>query len=253
MSAEIKFNFPKGMLKNHNTREAIKNAANFIRDLWLSKVPNKGGGYAKGLQQPGSVKVEDGRITITNFAKHAGIVENGFKSYNIGLKILANGKGVKVSKDGNRYKIVRLPERSEKKIELKDKSSHVTNAFKRTIPKALNSAWGHKTYERPKQLHAALNKQKQKQGTTASKLVVISEKAIKKDPTKWQMPAREGKKIAEAVFKEARPLIAEAVRQAQIAEVSRQTKRGQTPSWAKPARKQQRFIFRPRVGARKVG
>ncbi|MGZ3772948.1 MAG: hypothetical protein ACXVCY_04180 [Pseudobdellovibrionaceae bacterium] len=252
MSAEIKFNFPKGMLKNRNTRESIKNAANFVRDLWLSRVPNKAGGYAKGLQQPGSVKVEDGKITVTNFCPYAGYVENGFKSYNIGMRILANGKGVKVSKDGYRYKIVRIPERSSKSPDLKDKSKQVINAFRNTIPKQLSSAWGHKTYERPKSLQAHLSKKKQEKGNTASKLLVISEKTIKKDPTKWQMPAREGQKIAKKVFEDAKAYIAQAIKQAHAAEVQRQVTRGNSkPSWARPAK--QRFIFKPKVGARKVG
>lgn len=233
---KIVYKYPNEIGSNANIKRTLENAAMFVRDLWLARAPYATGAYAAGLLHSGSVKVGNGEIVIENKAKHAAVLEHGFSSYNLGLAILNGGKGVKTSKDGNRYKKIVIGPSYATRYRQKTVQQQVQKSFSKLAPLGLKpnqftKYGGVKKYTPRKSLQQLL-KPKQKPGQI--QILTISEKAIKEDPTKWRMPAREGRKIAAEVQKDARQVVTDAIRAAIQNEKGRMQQRGRTPAWYKP-------------------
>lgn len=238
MSVKITFKIPVEFYANLTVKRAMDNAANFVRDMWLSRAPHVTGEYAQGLLQDKSVIVRPGEITIQNVAKHAEWYEFGHRAFNIGLAILAKSKKARVSKEGFRYLPIRITKRGSAKFRAPSIQKNIKDAFKRTIPKGkipTVSKYGAIAQYMPrKRLQVPL---KAKPGTPGD-VVTISEKAIRKDPTKWRVPAQPAKKLAEKVKKETEPMVLNMLRQALTGEQERQKQmHGKNPAWYKRSMK----------------
>lgn len=237
MSVSIKFKFPAELAKNHTVSRALWNAAYFIRDLWLARAPYASGAYAKGLQNAGSVKVRGGTIEITNFAKHAALVEYGHRSFNLGLAMLNSGKGVSYSKDGNRYKRIHIDQKTQTRTRSPNVATQVKSSFQKTFPigfptPRITKYGAMKPYNPRRSLQRPLAQRGAPGGPRG--FFTISEKAIRENPNKWQIPAREGKKLGLEVQKEGKQYVAEALRLAVQGERHRQLRmKGVQPKWAR--------------------
>jgi len=237
---KIVFNYPKSLGRNVTVMNAIKDSAEFIRDLWLARSPYVSGDYANGLLHSGSVRVRDGKIEITNFSKHAAIIENGFSAYNWGMKVLLGGKNVKVSKEGNRYKIIHIKQATQTKFRKESVSQRIMSSYQKLIPIGMKTNLATKygnvrRYEPKRALRRPLKPGKAKSGTPRG-FFVVSEKAIRENPSKWTMPQRAGRKLGEQVQKESSPLIKQAIAKAVQFERNRQYRlRGGNPKWYKPS------------------
>jgi len=222
----ISFQYPKELEANATIRRALYNAANFVRDLWLARSPYATGDYAKGLQHTQSVQVSGGQIKITNFSKHASVIEYGFKGYNIGLAMLNSGKNVKVAADGNRYKMIHIDPKPRANYRQAGVASAVVKSFTKMAPIGMPIAkltkYGQiKPYKSKPSLKKPI-KGKPALASSPRGFLVISEKAIKADPKKWMMPSRAGMKLAEKLQKEARPFVLDAIKLAVKQERERQ-------------------------------
>lgn len=217
---------------------ALKDAAEFVRDLWLARSPYATGSYAKGLLQAGSVKVGGGKIEIANKSKHAESVEFGFSSYNWGMQILNSGKGVKTAKDGTRYKIIHIDDKAQTKYRKPSVAQSISKSFQKLIPLGLKpnavTKYGQlKRYEPRRTLKRPLKPQMKK--SSPHGFFIVSSKSIQENPRKWQMPTREGRKLGEQVQKEASPLVKAAVSAAIEKERDRQARLGKgQPKWFTP-------------------
>lgn len=185
--------------------------------------------------QSNSVKVFAGEIIVTNFCDHAQYYEDGRRAFNIATAILNGGKGVKTAKDGTRYKTIVIKKRPETRFRSPSIATRVTNSFKATFPIGMKAPkvetyGGIKKYKPRKALQNVL-KAKQRSDKT---ILTISEKTLREDPSRWKVPAMQGKKIAEKVQKEGSTYVAEAVRRAIEGEMARQSKMGKSPSWSVP-------------------
>lgn len=239
MPVTITFNYPAELLRNATIRRAIFNAAEFVRDLWLARSPYATGDYAKGLRSANSIRIGNGKIEITNMSKHAASIEHGFRSYNIGLAMLNSGKGVRTSADGNRYKLIHVDPKPRGATRAPGVSRAVVTSFTKTMPIGMaiprfDRYGAIKPYKQRRSLQRPLKGKAPFAGAMKG-FFVISEKAIKADPSKWQMPSREGRLLGRKVMQESKPLIAEAIRAAVKGEKARQERmKGRTPKWYKP-------------------
>jgi len=240
MSIVVSFSFPRELSRNATTRRALVNAALFVRDLWLARSPYASGEYAKGLQHAGSVRVEQDKIVIENKAKHAAVVEFGHRSFNIGLAMLRNGRGVRTAADGSRYKIVRIEPGARGATRAAGVSRAVVASFTKLFPMGMrvprvDRYGGIKPYKPRRALQRPLKGLSPRTGSPKG-FFIISEKAIRANPHKWQIPAQQGRKLGAKVQAEARPYVIEAIRQAVQGERDRQMRvRGKKPGWYRPA------------------
>lgn len=238
---------------NATVRRAIQNSAEFIRDLWLARAPYKSGKYAQGLTHAGSIRVSRGRVEIINHAKHAQAIEMGVKSYNLAMAILNSGKGVKISKEGYRYKKIKIEESPAARYRKPSVAQSVQKSFSKLAPlgmrpNSLTKYGGIRSYTARKRLQKPLKPQK----TTNIGLFTISEKAQKANPNKWQIPEREGRNLARDVHRDAKPLISDAIRKAVQQERDRQKRtKGKVPAWYNPAMARNPVKNNPVSGVRK--
>lgn len=246
----IAFSFPQELSRVPRVRAVLMDVGEFIRDLWLARAPYATGGYAKGLLNAGAIKLNGNKLEITNRAQHAAIVEYGFRSYNIGLAMLNKGKGVRTSAEGYRYKVVKIEKGPETKHRQPSVGQAVQKGFAKLAPIGIRPNPGNKfgRYEPRKSLRKPL-----KPGRTKnSGVFVISEKAIKQNPQKWMMPAREGRRLAESIQKEGAPIIRDVVRRVIAQEKDRQTRlQGEKPRWFKPSMARAPLKQEPVSGGRK--
>ena len=233
MSVEVSYRVPSELYANVTTRAAMINAANFVRDLWLSESPHVSGEYARGLLNPKSVRVLAGEITVVNHAKHAKFCEYGHRAFNIGLAMLNNSSKTKVSKDGSRYLVIRIDSKGKSRIRSAAVKGNVKKAFIDTMPlgskyPVVRKYGGIAKYEQRKRLQKPLVAKSSGKGTT----VTISEKAIRADPNKWRVPALPGKGLARKIHDEAEPLVKEMLRRAIEGERLRYERgHGRSPTW----------------------
>ena len=238
MTVSITYEVPKGLFRNSAIRQQFENVALFVRDLWLARSPYASGAYASGLRGPGSIKISDGKIEVINTSKIAAIVEHGFRSYNLGMAMLRNGKGVRRSKEGYRYKMIHITPKASASTRAASVAAQVKTAYSKVMPIGMNvkrtDKYGTiKPYQPRKSLKKNIKGGPKRKGGPEG-FLVVSEKAILQNPSKWQMPAREGRHLARDVQKEARPLVVQAIRGAIQAEQARQQmNRGTNPSWFK--------------------
>lgn len=236
----ITFTFPPGLSRNATVRRALVNAAYFVRDLWLARSPYASGDYARGLTHSGSIKVSNDRIEIINLSRHAQWVESGTRSFNIGLAMLRNGRGVRTAADGSRYKIVRIEPGARGATRAAGVSRAVVASFTKLFPMGMrvprvDRYGGIKPYKPRRALQRPLKGLSSKPGSPKG-FFIISEKAIRANPHKWQIPAQQGRKLGAKVQAEARPYVIEAIRQAVQGERDRQMRvRGKKPGWYRPA------------------
>jgi hypothetical protein len=210
----------------------MRNCADFVRDMWLSRAPHVSGAYANGLLESNSVIVRQGSILIQNLAQHAQWYEYGHNGFNIGKRILLTSKKVKVSKDGFRFLRFRMNEKGPTKFRSENVARGVKQSFRNALPTGsvrpqINSYGGIAAYERRKRLMKPMMA-KSKQGGW----LTISEKAIKANPDKWWIPAMVGKNLAKKIQEETRPLVMEMLRRAVEGERLRQKKAtNKDPVW----------------------
>lgn len=236
---EISFNYPPELARNLTVNRALKDAANFIRDLWVAKSPYATGAYADGLYQSGSVKVGNGKVRIINYAKHAATVEYGFQGYNLGMAMLNSGRNVKTSKEGHRYKVISIKEQPTARHRKSSVAQGVQSSFAKLMPLGMKPNQ-HTKYGGLKRYNARRGLRKPIKGGRPNPhgprgVFTISEKAIRQDPSKWMVPDREGKFLAQEVQKETRAVIRQVLRKAVKLESQRQKRvKGVTPKWHNP-------------------
>ena len=225
MSVKIVIKFSDSLLRNLTINRAIHNAALFIRDFWLARSPYNSGDYARGLLHAGSIQVGNGKIVVENKSKYADYLEYGTRSFNIGQKLLANGKGVKISKDGHRYKRIRIEPNRRTRMRAESVQAQVLRSFDRLTPLGMNQSkvtkyGGVKNYEtRRSLLRPLVGKAPLK--TAFKGIFTISDKMC---PPKWQVPARGGQFLARDVQSEAGPIAVDAIKAAVRAEKERQSR-----------------------------
>lgn len=236
---KIKFEFPPELSKNMTIRQAIISSANMVRDMWLAISPYATGSYAEGLLKQNSIKIGVGYFEVINHSPHAWPIEKGFNTYNWGLRTLLKGKRVKYAKDGSRYKIIKIEPSPTSRYRKPSAGQRVINSFTKMMPmgmstKRITKYGGLKPYSSRKSLQKPL-KGGPARSMSPKGFYVVSEKAIQKNPMKWQMPSREGKYLAERVKRDAAPLVKEAIRKVVLKEKERQERMGKTPSWYQPS------------------
>ena len=223
MSVKIVIKFSDSLLRNLTINRAINNAALFIRDFWLARSPYNSGDYARGLLHAGSIQVGNGKIVIENKSKYADYLEYGTRSFNIGQKLLANGKGVKISKDGHRYKRIKIEPNLRTRMRAESVQAQVVRSFDRLTPLGMNQSkvtkyGGIKNYETRRSLLRPI-KGKAPLKTAFKGIFTISDKTC---PPKWQVPAKGGQFLAREVQQEAGPIAVAAIQAAVQAEKERQ-------------------------------
>lgn len=238
MPVSISFTFPPELMRNQTTRRAIENAALFVRDLWLARSPYVTGGYARGLMSAGSIRIGSGRFSVTNQCAYAQHLEFGTRSFNIGLAILARGRGVKTSADGSRYKIIKVEPKGRASFRKASVAASVQRSFQKMFPPGVRapriSRYGQiKPYRERKSLRKPL-RAKAPLASAMRGIFVVSEKAIRERGA-WQMPAKAPRRFAQMVQKEAQPVVVQAIRAAIQGERARQRRlRGNSPGWYRP-------------------
>lgn len=236
----ITFKFPQNIYRNRTVNKTLHNLGAFVRDLWLARSPYAGGKYADGLRRNGSIKIGNGFLTIENNCPHAEWIEKGFRSFNIGLRMLFNGKGVKYSKEGYRYKIIHVEPKPRASFRKPSVANSIKQSARAVMPLGMrgvkSSYYGDvKEYSPRKSLQKNIKPQKPKKNAMNG-FFVISEKAIMQDSSKWKMPDRKGKFIAKKVMNEAKSICERALRVALKTEQGRQKdKSGKNPKWYKNA------------------
>ena len=233
MTVKISFQIPKELHSNISTRKAIINCANYVRDLWLADAPHVSGEYARGLLQKDSVQIKAGEIIIQNLAPHAKWYEEGHRTFNIGLAILKNSKKAKTSKEGFKYLTFKMKEKGPTKFRSPSVKKNVTDAFRKTMPTGGRLAPIIRTYGGVSRYIARRRLAKPMMVKTGkSEWITISEKAIRRDPMKWQMPAMKGRKLAKKIKREAELHVRDMLRRVIEGERIRQLKtKGTKPSW----------------------
>lgn len=234
---QIVYSIPENVARNATVRQALMNVGYFIRDLWAARSPSAGGGYVMGLMQAGSVKLEGGQLRITNFAKHAAVIEHGFSSYNWGMRTLNKGKNVQFAADGSRYKIIKIDEKPTARYRRPSVAQAVTNSFAKLAPLGMKPGkmvkYGQLDRYKPRKALQRPIKGGPPRKDAPLGFFVVSEKAIKNSGGRaWQMPDREGYHLAEKVKGEAKALVIEAVRSAMQMEKNRQKAVGRRPGWS---------------------
>jgi hypothetical protein len=231
---KVAFSFPPEIARNPRVRSALLDAGNFVRDLWLARAPYSSGDYARGLMHAGSVKLTGNKLEITNTCPHAAVVEFGFRSYNIGLAILNSGKGVRMSAEGFRYKVIKIGDTAKARYRQASVAQAVQKSYAKLAPIGLsNPNFKFGAYKPRMSLQKPL-KPGAVRGT--SQVLTISEKAIKQNPDKWRMPSRDGKKLGERIQKEGAVIIKDVVRRIIAQERDRQKRLyGKKPRWFKPS------------------
>lgn len=233
---EISFSLPSDLGRNLLINRQMHAVAEFVRDLWLARSPYSSGAYVKGLSHPGSIKITHDRIIVRNMCPHAEYVEYGHGAFNIGMAMLNNGRNVKMSATGNRYKTVVIPPRSEGRTRSARVAGKVTQSFRKMAPMGMNppkvDKYGKmKRYVARKSLKNPLKSRMSGEET----ILTISEKSIKEDPSRWRIPAIDGRYLAQEVRREALPYVENAIKQAFLAEKERQERqKGKAPTWYKP-------------------
>lgn len=235
MAIEVSFTVPKELSANATIKKHLWNIANYIRDYWLAKSPSVTGEYAKGLLQNGSVKVTGNVIIIRNLSDHAKYYEFGHQAFNIGMKMLNNGKNVKISKEGFRYKHIKIGDKLQTKSRKDSVAAGVSQSFMSLTPMGMNlpviSRYGATPhYQAKKSLKKVLKPGKVIR--KGSDVLTVSEKAIRLDPSKWLVPKMEGRNLAKTVQKEVKPLIIHSLHAIVKAEKERQSRNGRTPQWS---------------------
>jgi hypothetical protein len=223
---QVGFSYPQSISRNLTIQKSARNIAEFVRDLWIARSPYASGGYVRGLQQPNSIQLFLGRIVIKNTCKYAYVIERGFRSYNFGLAVLNAGKNVKVGKDGNRYKVIKVDPKGKAAYRKASVGDAVKRSFMKSMPigmpmPKITSYGGIKPYKQRQSIRRPMKARKPAKDAMKG-IFVISEKAIKADPTKWMMPAREGLHLAEKIQKEARQYVVAAFRDVVKKESDRQ-------------------------------
>jgi len=216
----IQFSFPASVIRNLNVRKQLYNAALFARDLWVSMSPRGSGQYIDGLMQGKSIVISGGTITITNFSRTAQFFEEGHRAFNIGMKMLQNGKNVKHAKDGSRYKIIKMPIGMRKQATYSKPSvaASITRNFKGLVPAGMKiKSYGDTPSYRARKFRPISGGKKRN-----NEIMVVSERAIRMNPSKWYVPAMAGRKIGQKVKEIANPVIQQAILNASIAEMQRQ-------------------------------
>lgn len=216
MALSINLKFPPNIIHSSKVRKTLYDIGSFVRDLWVSRSPYRTGQYVAGLMNTNSVKIGSGQIIITNFCPYAENYEYGHKSFNLAQKILAAGKGVKLSKDGYRYKVLRIPRATQTRFKSPRLADSVRKAFSNTIPKTIKGKVDKLIYTPPKRLGKPMARKFKAGGPIG--LFVISEKTQRENPGKWQMPALAPKYLARSIQREVMPIINEAIQKA-IAEM----------------------------------
>lgn len=233
---EISFALPTDLGRNLLINRQMHAVAEFVRDLWLARSPYSSGAYVKGLQHPGSIKITHDRIIVRNMCPHAEYVEYGHGAFNIGLAMLNNGRNVKVSASGNRYKTVVIPPKTESRTRSAKVAGKVTQSFKKMAPMGMTAPKTDK-YGKMKRYVArkGLKTQLKNRAIGEETILTVSEKSIKEDPSRWRIPAMDGRYLAQEVRREAMPYVENAIKQAFLAEKERQERqKGQSPKWYKP-------------------
>lgn len=227
MTLAVEFDYPRELLRNANISRMLWNTALFVRDLWIARSPTSSGAYIKGLMAQGSVSVSGGKIRIVNKAPHAQFVESGRKSYNMGMAILNGGKGVKRSKEGFKYKVIFVKPKPTASFRKPSVGASITRAFAKGVPKMIQASiqrYGAMTkYQANKRISKPLKPGKPRSNAMKG-FFVISEKAIKEDPSKWLSPEVPGRFLAKRVQKEAERYVQAAINEAVKAEKQRQRK-----------------------------
>lgn len=228
----VRITFDKRVWGNPAVQRAIWNAARFVRDLWLARSPHLGGDYARGLTRQQSIGVTPGVITVRNLATHAAYYEKGVRAFNWGMRTLEKGKNVKISKDGFRYKVIRIEPKGRVAFRKPSVPAAVIAAFRQTIPRGRTKFSNYEGIDRYR-ARRALQKPIKARKPLASAMkgfFVVSEKAIRNDPRKWMHKKVEGKHLARDIEAEATPIIQRAIDQAVAAERARQERmRRMTP------------------------
>jgi len=237
MAVEVVFEIPREIAYNATIRRHLWNVGYFVRDLWLARSPYAGGGYARGLTLAGSVSVKGNKIHVSNFCKHAQYVEYGHRSFNIGLAMLKNGRNVKVSKDGNRYKRVKIDRSPTSRYRRESVASSVKQKFQRLAPLGMRlpriDRYGQApVYPQRKSLMKPIKPGAPRKGPEG--IFTVSERAIKEDPSRWLVPALAGRYLARQVQEEARPFVVQTMRDMVQGERARQQRlTGKEPRWYK--------------------
>ena len=244
----VSFNFPEALTRNPRIRAAILDAGEFIRDLWLARSPYATGEYARGLMRSGAITLRGGKLEIVNNSKHAGIVEFGFRSYNIGLAMLAKSRGVKISAEGYRYKVIKIDKTPTANYRKESVAQSVQKSYAKLQPIGVRfnptTRFGSERYRPRVSLKRPLRGGKPRPGPEG--VFIISEKAIKENPQKWMMPAREGKGLAKDIQKEGADIMRKVISKIVASEKQRQTRvKGKTPSWYKPSQARAPFRQQP--------
>lgn len=238
MTIEISFNVPKEIMNNATIKKHLWNIGYFVRDLWLAKSPYAGGSYAAGLARPGSVTVKGNRIVVTNFCRHAQYVEYGHRAFNIGLAMLNNGRNVKTSADGNRYKKVKIDPSPTSRYRKETVATNIKQKFARIAPIGMKlpkiDRYGVvPAYKTRQTLLKPLKPGPVRK--TPRGIFTISERAIREDPSKWLVPVMEARHLGKNVQQEAKPYVVQTLRDIVQAERARQQRvRGKNPKWYKP-------------------
>jgi hypothetical protein len=224
MTVSVEFDYPRELIRNANISKMIWNTALFVRDLWIARSPNGSGGYIKGLTSPGSVSVSNGKIRIINKCSYAQYVESGHRQFNLGMAILNGGKGVKRSKEGFKYKIIFVKQTPKAKFRQPSVGASITKAFAKGVPKMVKASlqrYGALTkYQANKRIRKPLKSGKPRSNAMKG-FFVISEKAIKDDPSKWMSPQVPGRFLAKRVQKEAERYVQAAIDEAVKSEQQR--------------------------------
>lgn len=208
MPVSIKLKYPQELIYKPLVRQRLYDIALFVRDLWLARSPQRTGAYMKGLLKSNSIRIGSGEIVITNFAPHAQYYEEGHKAFNIAERMLANGKNVKVSKEGYKYKYVKIPRGLESRARADSLQKTIFKAFGAIIPKGVMKA----VYKVRQSLKKPL-KMKMKKGA-GDGVFVISEKTLRQRPGAWRIPPMAPHYLAKDIQREVMPILNEAVQKA---------------------------------------
>lgn len=230
-AVKIVFKFDRRLWKNEAVKRTVLNAAKMVRDLWLARCPNLSGDYANGLRKQRSIIISPGKIEISNLSEHAAAYEYGVKAFNWGLQTLKKGKNVKRSKDGSKYKIIRVKPQGRVAFRKPSVGNSVIASFRATVPKGRTTFaayTGKQNIGSYKQRLILGKKLKPKKAlkSAMSGFFVVSEKSIKADPKKWFHDKVPGHFLARGIQREAEPIIKRAISQTVAAEAAVKARKG---------------------------
>lgn len=221
---QVRIPFDRKLWRSPAVQKVAGNAARMIRDLWLARSPHLSADYVAGLQKQGSIVIKPGVIIVKNLSEHAAVYETGAKAFNWGLAMLNKGGGkVKRSKDGSKYRIIRIEPKGRGAFRKPSVGTQVIAAFRATVPRGRTTyaAYGGIKDIGSYQQHGRLGKPLKPRKPLASAMkgfFVVSEKAIRADPKKWFHEKTEGHWLARSIQRDAEPIVARAIAQAVAAE-----------------------------------